>query len=176
MRIVAVPCLADNYAYLVIDGELAAVVDPGEAPPVEAALAREHVRLAAIWATHHHPDHVGGVAALVAAHPGVEVIAHAHDRERTPHVTRTVDDGDTVALGNLRAKIIYNPGHTLGAITYVIEGCAFTGDTLFGAGCGRVFEGTPAMMHASLARLAALPPATRVYFGHEYTANNLRFA
>lgn len=176
MRVVAVPCLSDNYAYLVIEGDLAAVVDPGEAPPVEAALAREKVRLAAIWATHHHPDHVGGVAALVAAHPGIEVIAHAHDTGRTPHVTRAVNDGDTVALGGLRASIIHNPGHTLGAITYLAEGCAFTGDTLFGAGCGRVFEGTPAMMHASLSRLAALPPATRVYFGHEYTANNLRFA
>src|SRR5690348_10192652 len=132
MRVVAVPCLSDNYAYLVIDGELAAVVDPGEAPPVEAALVHERVRLAAIWATHHHPDHVGGVAALVAAHPGMEVVAHVHDRERTPHVTRTVDDGDSVALGGVRAKVIHNPGHTLGAITFVVDdACAFTGDTLF---------------------------------------------
>jgi hydroxyacylglutathione hydrolase len=92
-------------------------------------------------------------------------------------VTRAVNDGDTIELGGVRAKIIHNPGHTLGAITFVVDdACAFTGDTLFAAGCGRVFEGTPAMMHASLARLAALPPATRVYFGHEYTANNLRFA
>ena len=176
MRVVAVPCLSDNYAYLVIDGERAAVVDPGEAAPVEAALAREGVTLAAIWLTHHHHDHVGGVAELVATHPGVEVVAHAHDASRAPHVTRTVGDGDHVALGAHRAAILHNPGHTLGAITYVIEGNAFTGDTLFGAGCGRLFEGAPAMMHASLARLAALPPETRVYFGHEYTAANLKFA
>jgi hydroxyacylglutathione hydrolase len=87
-----------------------------------------------------------------------------------------VNEGDTVALGNVRATILHNPGHTLGAISFVVEGCVFTGDTLFGGGCGRIFEGTPAMMHASLQKLAALPPPTRVYFGHEYTANNLRYA
>jgi hydroxyacylglutathione hydrolase len=177
MRIVSVPCLKDNFAYLVIaDDGRCAVVDPGEAPPVEAALAREGVQLAAIWATHHHPDHVGGVGALVAAHPGIEVVVGVKDAARTPCVTRTVDDGDEVTLGTLRARCIHNPGHTLGAISFVVEGCAFTGDTLFGGGCGRVFEGDAAMMHASLMRLAALPPDTRVYFGHEYTASNLRFA
>jgi hydroxyacylglutathione hydrolase len=177
MRVVSVPCLKDNFAYLVIDGDgRCAVVDPGEAAPVEAALVRENARLAAIWATHHHHDHVGGVAELVAAHPGIEVVVGAKDAARTPRVTRTVDDGDEVALGTLRARCIHNPGHTLGAISYVVEGCAFTGDTLFGGGCGRVFEGDAAMMHASLMRLAALPPDTRVYFGHEYTAANLRFA
>jgi hydroxyacylglutathione hydrolase len=178
MRVVAVPCLADNYAYLVIDGDRAAIVDPGEAAPVERALATERVTLAAIWLTHHHHDHVGGVAALVAAHAGVEVIAHVRDRERAPHVTRAVDDGDTVALGDARARIVHNPGHTLGAISYWLEhdAAVFTGDTLFGCGCGRLFEGTAEQMHASLARLAALPETTRVYFGHEYTAANLRFA
>lgn len=176
MRVAIVPCLKDNFAYLVIDGGIAAVVDPGEAAPVEAALAREGVQLAAIWLTHHHWDHVGGVKELVAAHPDVEVVAHEHDRERSPCVTKLVKEGDSVGLGGLRASIIYNPGHTLGAISYVIEGCVFTGDTLFAAGCGRVFEGTPEMMHASLLKLAALPEATRVYFGHEYTATNLRYA
>src|SRR5678815_2122178 len=177
MRIVPVPCLKDNFAYLVIDHDgRCAVVDPGEAAPIEAALAREGAQLAAVWATHHHPDHVGGVPELVAAHPGIDVVIGARDAARTPRVTRTLDDGDEVALGALRARCIHNPGHTLGAITYVVEGCAFTGDTLFGGGCGRVFEGDAAMMHASLMRLAALPPETRVYFGHEYTASNLRFA
>jgi len=177
MRIVPVPCLKDNFAYLVIDHDgRCAVVDPGEAAPIEAALAREGAQLAAVWATHHHPDHVGGVPELVAAHAGIDVVIGARDAARTPRVTRTLDDGDEVALGSLRARCIHNPGHTLGAITYVIDGCAFTGDTLFGGGCGRVFEGDPAMMHASLMRLAALPPDTRVYFGHEYTASNLRFA
>jgi hydroxyacylglutathione hydrolase len=177
MRIVPVPCLKDNFAYLVIDHDgRCAVVDPGESEPIEAALVRENAQLAAVWATHHHPDHVGGVAQLVARHPGIEVVIGAKDAARTPCVTRTVVDGDEVALGSLRARCLHNPGHTLGAITFVVEGCAFTGDTLFGGGCGRVFEGDPAMMHASLMRLAALPPETRVYFGHEYTASNLKFA
>jgi hydroxyacylglutathione hydrolase len=177
MRIVSVPCLKDNFAYLVIDDDgLCAVVDPGEAAPIEAALVRENAKLVAIWATHHHPDHVGGVAELVARRPNLEVAIGVKDAPRTPSVTRALEDGDEVALGALRGRCIHNPGHTLGAISYVIEGCAFTGDTLFGGGCGRVFEGDPAMMHASLMRLAALPPETRVYFGHEYTASNLRFA
>ena len=177
MRIVSVPCLKDNFAYLVIDDDgRCAVVDPGEAAPVEVALAREHARLAAVWATHHHPDHVGGIGELVARHGDLDVVIGVKDAARTPHVTRRVDDGDEVALGSLRARCILTPGHTLGAITYVVDGCAFTGDTLFSAGCGRVFEGDAAMMHASLMRLAALPPDTRVYFGHEYTATNLRFA
>jgi hydroxyacylglutathione hydrolase len=176
MRVVAVPCLADNFAYLVIEGDKAAIVDPGEAKPVEEALAREGVTLVAIWLTHHHWDHVGGVEALVAAHPGIAVVAHKSDHARSPKVTVLVDEGDTVELGGLRARILHNPGHTLGAISYLIEGCVFTGDTLFGAGCGRVFEGNPDMMHASLQKLGALPPETRVYFGHEYTASNLRFA
>ena len=177
MRIVSVPCLKDNFAYLVIDDDgRCAVVDPGEAAPVEAALAREHARLAAVWATHHHHDHVGGIGELVARHGGIEVVIGVKDAAKTAHVTRRLDDGDEVALGALRARCIHNPGHTLGAITFVVDGCAFTGDTLFAAGCGKLFEGDAAMMHASLMRLAALPPDTRVYFGHEYTATNLRFA
>jgi hydroxyacylglutathione hydrolase len=179
MRVVAVPNLKDNYAYLVIDGDRAAVVDPGEAPPIEQALAREGVTLGAIWLTHHHADHVGGVEGLVASRPGLEVVAHAHDRQRAPHITKAVEHDAVVELGSVRATILYNPGHTLGAISYWIaegDGAVFTGDTMFSAGCGRLFEGTAAMMHASLAKLASLPERTRVYFGHEYTASNLRFA
>jgi hydroxyacylglutathione hydrolase len=177
MRIVPVPCLKDNFAYLVIDHDgRCAVVDPGEAAPVEAALVREHAQLTAIWATHHHFDHVDGIPDLVASHGGIEVVVGAKDAPRTPHATHPVEDGDEVVLGTLRARCIHNPGHTLGATSYLVEGCVFTGDTLFGAGCGRLFEGDAAMMHASLMRLAALPPDTRVYFGHEYTAANLRFA
>jgi len=181
MRVLSIPCLSDNYAYLVIDGNSAAVVDPSEHAPVLDALAREGVTPTAIWLTHHHWDHVGGVEGLVAAHPSLEVVAHESDHARIPKLTRRVTEGDVVTLGSLKAKIIHNPGHTLGAISYWIEepngaGAVFTGDTLFGAGCGRVFEGTPDMMYASLTKLAALPPATRVYFGHEYTASNLRFA
>jgi hydroxyacylglutathione hydrolase len=179
MRVVAVPCLKDNYAYLVISAaNRAAIVDPGEAAPVLEAIAREGVTLAAIWATHHHPDHVGGNKALLAAFPGLEVVASETDGGKIAGVTRTVADGDEVTLDEVRATIILNPGHTLGAISFWIQDGAavFTGDTLFAAGCGRLFEGDAPMMHASLQRLGALPPETRVYFGHEYTESNLKFA
>jgi len=179
VRIVSVPCLKDNFAYLVIceTTRRAAVVDPGEAAPVEAAVAAAGVELVAVWATHHHADHVGGTLELVAAHAGLAVVGFAGDRARIPGITHEVVAGDEVALGDVRAQVIENPGHTSGAISFFVDGAAvFTGDTMFGAGCGRLFEGTPAQMAASMARLAALPPATKVYFGHEYTASNLRFA
>lgn len=176
MRVVPVPCLKDNYAYLVIDDatKRAAVVDPGESEPVLAALAREGVALGAIWATHHHPDHVGGVPGLWKA--GVEVVAGEADADKVPHCSKRVADGATVTMDGLSAQCIHNPGHTLGAVTFVVGGCAFTGDTLFCAGCGRVFEGDAAMMWASLDKLAQLPADTKVYCGHEYTASNLKFA
>ena len=174
MRVVPVPCLQDNFAYLVIEGEHAAVVDPGEASPVEDALAREGVRLIAIWATHHHLDHVGGVMDLVAKYKGVDVVAGTQDAARVKCVTRALGEDAQLAFGPTR--IVHNPGHTLGAISYCVGDAVFTGDTLFGAGCGRVFEGDATMMLASLDKLAALPVETKVYFGHEYTRANLRFA
>lgn len=181
MRIVPVPCLKDNYAYLVIceATNTAAVVDPSEAQPVIEAVQREGVTPRAIWNTHHHWDHTGGNKDLLGAYPELEVIAHVSDRGRIPGQTMFVEDGGEVALGKeLRARIIYNPGHTSGAISYHLPESAavFTGDTLFLAGCGRLFEGTPVQMHGSLSRLAALPDDTRIYCGHEYTASNLRFA
>ncbi|HWN67426.1 MAG TPA: hydroxyacylglutathione hydrolase [Haliangium sp.] len=185
MRIVAIACLTDNYAYLVVceATRAAAVVDPSEAGPVIEAVQREGVTLEAIWNTHHHWDHTGGNEDLLSAYPELEVIAHASDKGRIPGQTTFVEDGDEVTLGKeVRARIIHNPGHTSGAISYHVGGddaeggAVFTGDTLFLAGCGRLFEGTPAQMHVSLARLAALPDQTRVYCGHEYTASNLRFA
>jgi hydroxyacylglutathione hydrolase len=181
MRIIPVPCLRDNYAYLVIC-ELtatAAVVDPSEAKPVVDAAERQQVRLVAIWNTHHHWDHTGGNTRLLEIVPGLEVVAHASDRGRVPGQTGFVDHDDEVTLGDeVRAVIIHNPGHTSGAISFhlVEHDAVFTGDTLFLAGCGRLFEGTPGQMNASLSRLAALPARTRVYCGHEYTAANLRFA
>lgn len=178
MHVVTIPCLTDNFAYLVIDGDVAAVVDPSEAAPIEAACRREHVTLEAIWLTHHHWDHVGGVANLVASHPGIAVVASTVDAQNIAEVTHRVDAGATVAIETISASIIHNPGHTLGAISfYIAEAAAvFTGDTLFGAGCGRLFEGDAEMMYASLMKLAALPSPTRVFFGHEYTASNLAFA
>src|SRR4051812_36225992 len=128
MRVVSIPCLSDNYAYLVIDGDQAAIVDPSTPQPVLDAIAREKVKPVAIWLTHHHMDHIGGVEGIVAAHPDIAVVAHTSDSARIPKVTRLVDEGDVVTLGSVRAKILHNPGHTLGAISYWIE-----------AGAGAVF-------------------------------------
>jgi hydroxyacylglutathione hydrolase len=181
MRIIPVPCLSDNYAYLVAtDAGEAAVVDASEARPVRDALAREGLRAAAIWSTHHHWDHVGGNEEL-ARDLGIEVTGHVSDAGRLPALTRKIDSADVVSVGDVRARCIHIPGHTLGAVAYFVdrgEGdrVVFTGDTLFCSGCGRLFEGTPAMMHASLGRLLELPGDTRVYCGHEYTESNLRFA
>jgi hydroxyacylglutathione hydrolase len=179
MRVVPVPCLSDNFAYLLIcpATHTAAVIDPSEEGPVTAAAAREGVTLAAIWNTHHHGDHVDGNTGLLARQPDLEVVGFEGDRGRIPGQTRFVAEGDTVKVGTLEATVIHNPGHTRGAVSFHVSGGAlFTGDTLFGAGCGRLFEGTPADMHASLGKLAALPGDTRVYCGHEYTAKNLDFA
>lgn len=180
MRIVTIPCLKDNYAYLLVGaGGDAAIVDASEAAPVRDALAREGVRATAIWSTHHHWDHVGGNEEL-AKELSVEVTGHTSDRGRLPGLTHGVDTGDVVRAGALSARCLHIPGHTLGAVAYFVddghERAVFTGDTLFAAGCGRLFEGTPAQMHASLSSLAALPGDTRVYCGHEYTESNLRFA
>lgn len=181
MRVSIVPCLSDNYAYLVEcprTGALA-VVDPSEAAPVLAALAGRAP--SAIWCTHHHPDHVGGVEELARAFPGIDVFAHASDRARIAGQTRDLEDGGEVTLGALAARVIHVPGHTLGALAWVVRGpdgaqAVFTGDTLFVAGCGRLFEGTAEQMFASLSKIAALAPETLVYCGHEYTASNVRFA
>lgn len=180
MRIVPVPCLSDNYAYLVIDegAGRAAVVDPSEADPVKEALAREGVQPAALWLTHHHWDHVGGVEALCDAYGIDEVLGSAHDlaESRIPRQTRGLADGDTFSFGGETVHVMHIPGHTLGAIAYHVDGDVFTGDTLFLGGCGRVFEGTMQMMSQSLDKLRRLPPETRVWCGHEYTVKNLKFA
>jgi hydroxyacylglutathione hydrolase len=181
MRIVPIPCLEDNYAYLVVCEAtgVAAVVDPSEAEPILDAVKREGVELVAIWNTHHHWDHTGGNEGLLEAMPELEVVAHDSDRSRVPGQTTFAGDGDQVTLGDeVRARVIHNPGHTSGAISYYLpdQAAVFTGDTLFLGGCGRLFEGTPAQMHESLTRLGALPDDTRVYCGHEYTVANLRFA
>jgi hydroxyacylglutathione hydrolase len=177
MRVEIVPCLFDNYAYLAVapSGE-AAVVDPSEAEPVLAAVRRAGVRLCAIWNTHHHADHTGGNEGLLALHPHLRVYGHVSDRGRIPGQTDFLSEGDEVELGAIRARVLHNPGHTLGAISYFGGGVVFTGDTLFSAGCGRLFEGDPAMMHASLEKIASLPPETLAYCGHEYTRQNLAFA
>ncbi len=182
MRVVPIRQFLDNYAYLVIDesAAIAAVVDVAEAEPVVEALGREGVRLVAILSTHHHFDHVGGNEDLLAALPAgsVEVFGYDGDRDRIPGLTRGLADGEEFVLGGLRGRAIFIPAHTKGHLAYYFaaEGVVFTGDTLFGGGCGRLFEGDAAQMMTSLGRLAALPDATEVYCGHEYTARNLEFA
>src|SRR5262245_19095208 len=178
MRVLSVPCLSDNYAYLVTAGGAdTVVVDPSEAEPVIAALAREGLRLVAILNTHHHWDHVGGNEGLLERFGKMPVFAHESDQGRVPAQTELVAEGKRVDVAGLSFEPLHVPGHTTGAVSYFGHGAVFTGDTLFVAGCGRLFEGTPSMMFTSLCeKLAKLPPETRVYCGHEYTAGNLRFA
>jgi hydroxyacylglutathione hydrolase len=179
LEIVPVPALSDNYVWLLRDQATGtvAVVDPGEAAPVEAALAARGWAPSLILLTHHHGDHVGGVAALKAAH-GAAVIGAAADAHRLPALDRAVGPGDTVAVGECVATVIDTPGHTRGHIAYHFAGAQVLacGDTLFSLGCGRLLEGTPAEMFASLRKLAVLPDATLVLCGHEYTGSNARFA
>ncbi len=189
MRVTAIPCLSDNYAYLLVCPETkeAAIVDASEAGPVlrelEGAVGnREGVKkTVAILSTHHHHDHVGGNEE-VAKKLGIErVYGYATDKGRIPGQTQFLEEGNTFTIGSLLVRAIHIPGHTLGAVAYVVtrephDPIVFTGDTLFLGGCGRLFEGDPPMMHQSLAKLAKLDGRTKVYCGHEYTVANLRFA
>lgn len=174
-EIVIVPCLKDNYAYLVHSGDLTAVIDPAEAGPVEAALKARNWRLTHILNTHHHWDHSGGNRELKAKY-GAEVVGPEKDRTRIPAIDTGVDEVHGWQFGGAPVAVLEVPAHTRGAIAYRIGGAVFTGDTLFVMGCGRLFEGTAAMMLESLAKLAVLPDDTEVYCGHEYTLTNARFA
>ena len=160
LSIELVPCLSDNYAYLVEDKSagVCAVVDPSEAPPVLAALKGR--TLTHILNTHHHFDHTGGNAALKAEF-GATVVGPAKDRDRIPAIDVGVEEGQDWALGPHKARILEIPAHTKAHIAFVFDGAAFTGDTLFAMGCGRLFEGTPAMMWESLSKLMRLPDETR---------------
>ena len=173
-----IPVWNDNYAYLICEVGKAALVDSPEAGPVEKELDARGIELAAIWNTHHHPDHIGSNRKLLSAHPGISVFGSRFDEKRIPGITRTLDENDRVSLGDLEAEIFFIPGHTSGHIAYYIasEGALFCGDTLFAGGCGRLFEGTAAQMVDSLSKLCALPDATRIYCAHEYTLSNLKFA
>ena len=178
LDVTPVRAFSDNYLWLIrapLDPRDAVVVDPGDARPVDEALGRHGLSLRAILVTHHHPDHVGGVAELAARH-GAKVFGPA--RERMPCAATPLDDGVALSLADLGLEFLVMavPGHTLGHIAYHGHGTLFCGDTLFSAGCGRLFEGTPTQMLRSLDRLAALPDDTQVYCAHEYTLGNLRFA
>lgn len=175
LEIVPLPAFEDNYIWALRAGGNVVVVDPGDAQPVLDHLRATGDRLAAILVTHHHGDHVGGVEDLVSRHPAP---VYGPATERIDGVTIPVADGDRISLAELGVDfdVLTVPGHTRGHVAYYRRGMLFCGDTLFSAGCGRLFEGTPADMHASLSRLKALPPDTRVYCAHEYTVANLRFA
>jgi len=178
-EIIPIPAFADNYIWLRRDGVAAAIVDPGDAAPVMAYAQRVGITPCAILATHHHGDHVGGIPALLERWP-VPVFGPA--REKIPGRTQSLEGGDRFTVPGIETTfdVIDVPGHTAGHIALFGEfgggPVLFCGDTLFTGGCGRLFEGTPKQMWTSLSALAALPPETRVYCGHEYTLANLRFA
>jgi hydroxyacylglutathione hydrolase len=188
MRVVPIACLSDNYAYLLVCPETkqAAIVDPSEPGPVLRALEENDgrngdVKVVAILATHHHHDHVGGNEAVAEALGIERVYGHVSDKGRIPKQSEFLEEGATFTIGNLSVSVLHIPGHTLGAVAYVVtrephDPVVFTGDTLFVAGCGRMFEGDPPMFHGSLSKLAKLDGRTQVYCGHEYTESNLRFA
>lgn len=178
LQIEPIAAFSDNYIWLLYDSaERAAwVIDPGDAQPVLRALAEKKLPLAGILITHHHSDHIGGLAALCAQ---FDVPVYGPVETPSPAISQRLREGDTVRAAGRKFSVLTIPGHTLDHIAYfsaVPEPLLFCGDTLFAGGCGRVFEGTMPMMHASLQKLAQLPAATRVYCAHEYTLSNLRFA
>lgn len=175
LTVSAIPIFLDNYVWLLSDGTAAAVVDPGDAAPVIAALAQQNLQLTAVLVTHHHPDHVAGIAGLLRGQ-NIPVYGPRAEVAKIKTLTQLLDDGDSVDVLGQKFQVMALPGHTLGHIAYYAPGVLFCGDTLFSAGCGRLFEGTPAQMQQSLSRLAALPGDTHVYCTHEYTLSNLAFA
>jgi hydroxyacylglutathione hydrolase len=175
LTVVPLPAFEDNYIWVLHDEHHAIAIDPGEPEPLIDYLDANDLALAAVLNTHHHRDHTGGNVALRQRY-GCPV--HAPDNPRIPAVTHVVRGGDALHLSHPPAQlaVIATPGHTLDHVSYVGHGCVFCGDTLFGCGCGKLFEGTPAMMAASLDAILALPDATRVCCAHEYTLANIDFA
>ncbi len=177
LRVLTIPALSDNYIFLLTDGTHAVCIDPGEAAPVERALAEHGLTLDAIWLTHHHNDHIGGAEALRAKH-GCRIIGFAGDAHRLPPLDETVHEGSRLHFAGEQAEVWETPGHTLGHVAYVFRKPAilFCGDTLFLGGCGRLFEGTAEQMFQALRRFLSLPGETILCCAHEYTETNYRFA
>lgn len=176
LKIEAIPAFSDNYIWLISDGENAAVVDPGDAAPVQAALIDRGLTLQSILITHHHPDHTGGIEALTA---GTEISVYGPCNEAVTGINTRLKDGEQITVLGQVFDVIAVPGHTLDHIAYFApadQPVVFSGDTLFAGGCGRMFEGQPDQMWQSLARLRDLPANTLVYCAHEYTLGNLAFA
>jgi len=178
MKIQIIPCLQDNYSYLIIDEEnnTACVIDPSEATPIIEYLENNKIKLEFILNTHHHYDHVGGNQRLKEKY-GASVVGYRKDKKRIPEIDILLDDQEIWIHQNFETKIIYIPGHTLGHICFYFykEQSVFTGDTLFSLGCGKIFEGTYSQMFNSLMKFKELPQDTKVYCGHEYTKKNSDF-
>ena len=179
LTFVQVPCLADNYAVIAHSpqsGETL-LIDAPDAKAIEAALDQRGWRLSHLFVTHHHTDHTGGVAALKEKY-GCKVTGPEGEADRIPQIDHAVSEKSAVTFAGMEVRIIETPGHTLGHIAYVIPGAkvAFTGDTLFSLGCGRIFEGDAQSMWSALEKLMTLPDDTQIYCGHEYTTSNGRFA
>jgi hydroxyacylglutathione hydrolase len=176
LTVITVPCLSDNYAFILRDDASGrvGVVDVPEAAPIQVALDTRGWTLTDVLLTHHHWDHVAGLADL--DHGGARIWGAAADAHRLPPLTDPLAPGDTLALGDSTAQIWDVSGHTVGHIAFIFDGYAFTGDSLMAMGCGRLFEGTPAQMWASLSQFATLPDTTQICSGHEYTASNAKFA
>jgi hydroxyacylglutathione hydrolase len=172
-----IPCLADNYAVLLREGDTVVLIDAPEAGPIEAVLKKEGWQLTHILVTHKHDDHIAGIPDLVKTYKP-EVIGPAAEEDRIPNLTGTVREGDRVTAGPFTADVYDTPGHTKGHVVFHFpkEKLLFSGDTMFALGCGRLFEDTPVAMWHSLQKLRALPDDTTVYCGHEYTLSNARFA
>lgn len=175
MNIFAIPIFTDNYVWTLTEGSDAVLVDPGDAAPVLRELAARQLHLRAILITHWHPDHIGGLKTLCEKYP-VPVYGPRAESARIPQLSHPLSEADTVQVLGHEFRVMETPGHTLGHIALFSGDILLCGDTLFSAGCGRLFEGTPQQMHTSLGRLALLADNTRVYCTHEYTAANVAFA
>ncbi|NIZ00115.1 hydroxyacylglutathione hydrolase [Thalassospira lucentensis] len=178
-EVIVIPCLSDNYTYLVRchRSEMTAIIDPGEAAPVIAALKEREWQLDLVINTHHHNDHIAGNGELIEKY-GAKLLGPTAEKDRIPNMDETVAEGDQVLVGELQGRVFDVPGHTSGHIAFYFPAITalFSGDSLFALGCGRLFEGTPEQMWQSLQKFRNLPDSTQVYCGHEYTQANAKFA